>query len=253
MFSKEKYYKLLNTKILGADIYYKPITSSTNDDAWDLVEKNEFQEGTVVIANAQKKGRGRLKKSWVTTPGDHLAFSVILVPDLPFEKMGLISLLASVSAAEGLHKISGIDFKLKWPNDILVCKNKIGGILIETKIINNILIAVVGIGINVNESISDFPDHIKDMASSLKIMIGENFSKESVLASILEKIELNYDNIDNICVKWNDLCAHLNQSTQFHLVNKTITGDFIGITPMGHARMRINNKEQTYSTGELSI
>ena len=63
MFSKEKYYKLLNTKILGTNIYYKPITSSTNDDAWDLVEKNEFQEGTVMIANAQKKGRGRLKKS----------------------------------------------------------------------------------------------------------------------------------------------------------------------------------------------
>ena len=106
--------------------------------------------------------------------------------------MGLLSLLSSVSAAEGLNKISGIDFKLKWPNDILVNNKKIGGVLIETRVVNNILIAVIGIGINVNESISDFPDDIKNTTTSLKIIVGEEFSREKVLAYILEKLEFNY-------------------------------------------------------------
>ena len=162
-----------------------------------------------------------------------------------FEKLGLLSLLSSVSAAEGLNLISGIDFKLKWPNDILASNKKIGGVLIETRIVNNILIAVIGIGINVNESMSDFPEEIKNMTSSLKIMIGEEFSRERVLASIVEKIESNYTKLNYICEKWNHLCGHLNKSIKFHLVNKTIIGNFIGITQVGHARMMINNKEQT--------
>ena len=84
-------------------------------------------------------------------------------------------------------------------------------------------------------------------------MIGEEFSRERILAFILEKLEFNYAKLNYICEKWNHLCGHLNQTTQFHLANKTITGDFIGITHTGHARMRINNNEQTYSTGELSL
>ncbi len=252
MFSVEFVQNNLTTHNIGSTLIYNPVTNSTNDDAWKLVEDNRFTEGSVIVADEQTQGRGRQNRKWFTTSGCHLAFSVILTPELSQDRLGLISILSSVATADGINKFIELPVRLKWPNDVLVENKKIAGILIESRKIQNTLITVIGIGININESALDFPEEIRQSTTSLKLVTGCEFSREDVLISVLRSIEDNYLNeMDRICVKWLKLCGHVNHQTEFHLPRSTVSGKFLGITELGHARVTINGVEKIYSSGEI--
>ena len=150
----------LRTKELGKNIEYYNRLDSTNTEAWELVEEDK-NHGTIVITENQLKGRGQKTKTWGMVPGKSLVFSLILTKNYPIDHSGLICLSVSLALIESLNK-RGLDAQLKWPNDLLIDGKKIGGILCETKIEkNDIKNMVIGVGVNVNESIAEHDESIQ--------------------------------------------------------------------------------------------
>ena len=146
----------LRTKIFGQEIEYYQILPSTNQEAWNLIEKKESNHGMIVITDQQKKGKGRGNNSWFMSPSKGLAMSIIIDEPVSLNDASLIPLSAGLSVAQAIEN-RGLKPKLKWPNDILINGKKCGGILCESKVRNgNLTQMVIGIGLNINEATSDF-------------------------------------------------------------------------------------------------
>ncbi len=178
----------LNTKFTGKNIHYFDSVSSTMDIAYDLGVKGS-PEGTLVLAEAQTKGKGRLARSWFSPKYKGIYLSLILRPVLLPNQAPLLTLLSAVSICEAVKEITGIDAQIKWPNDILVNNKKLGGILTELNAeIDLIRFVSIGIGLNINNDRKS----LVSGATSLKEQKREDVNRVELLQEILRKIELNY-------------------------------------------------------------
>jgi len=187
----EEIKKGLKTKIIGKKVYFFNKIPSTNLYAKNLIKKN-IEEGTIVIADVQTSGRGRKNRYW-HSPYGGVWFSVILYPDLSPESGMLITMAASISVAQAIKDVTGINTEIKWPNDLLLRKKKVCGILTEIDSdLYKINYAIVGIGINVN---NELDDELKKIAFSLKQEIGSKVSRIKILKSILENLDKNYNKL----------------------------------------------------------
>ena len=191
MFSVERLQAELNTEFLGNEIKYQNQSVSTNDDVWACFQ-NKKPEGTIIIADHQQKGRGRRQSKWFSVPSKSLTFSFLLLPEMTFEKLCILPLLTGVSIVKGIHTITNILSGLKWPNDIMLSRKKMGGILIESRTNIQGLGVVVGIGLNINENSDDIPEDLQNQAISLAIDSGKEFGRELILAAILNEFENFY-------------------------------------------------------------
>jgi len=179
----------LNTKIIGKKIIYFKKIDSTNLYCKSLVKENG-DEGIVVVADIQEKGRGRKSRMW-SSPFGGLWFSIILRPEIPPQNAMILTMAASVSIVEAIKEVSDLKPIIKWPNDILISNKKICGVLTELDAeIGKINYAIVGIGLNVNNLIKK---DLQDIASSLKNESNEYISRVDFLKNILEKFDSNYD------------------------------------------------------------
>ena len=248
MFSIKKFNTLSD---FNYTISYKEKTESTNNDALKKIAENNYKNNMLFITDQQTHGRGRQNRKWHATPTSHLAFSLIITPHINYKKSGLISLMAGVSIIEGLRNLTKINFELKWPNDIIYNNKKIGGILIETKKNNSNSVYVIGIGININEKISNFPLQLQSNITSLYMLTKKRYENEVVLINILNMIQRNLLNINSIHSKWISYCSHIDKIISFNTDNNKITGQFMGITQNGHAVVNINERNHIFSNGEL--
>jgi len=181
----------LKTRIIGSNIEYKKSVYSTNLIAKNLAS-NKIQDGTVVIAEKQTKGRGRKQRQWYSPEGG-LWFSIILYPNLPPGDGILVTMAASVSVAEAIQKSTGLIPIIKWPNDILIDGKKVCGILTEFDAeMDRVNYVVVGIGINVNNELSK---DISKIAASLRQLNGSKVSRVNLLKLILTKFDEMYNEI----------------------------------------------------------
>ena len=242
----------LNTDFIGRNLEYYSRLASTNDEAWELISEN-VPNGSLIIADNQFKGRGRFGNEWISAPSMGLTFSLILY-DL--KNLHRLPLIIGVSVCEALK---GFNFKLKlkWPNDIILNDKKIGGILCESKNINNVKTIVVGIGMNINEKADDFPDNLRKRAISLSMVSNKTFQRERVLAKILNQFEKNLDLLGEknleLFKKWESFCNHINKEVTFHNNNVNVVGKFLKISDKGSAIIEVNNKEKTFSSGIVEI
>jgi BirA family biotin operon repressor/biotin-[acetyl-CoA-carboxylase] ligase len=161
-------------------------------------------EGTAVIAEKQTSGRGRLKREWFTPQGN-IAVSVVLYParkDLPF-----LTMLAALAVQYGIRKTTGLHCQLKWPNDVLINGKKVCGILLESRAApNSVDYAIIGIGINVNMKLADYPE-IFAIATSLADETGKEVSRAAMLQNLfleMEKLYLRLQNGESILAEWRD-------------------------------------------------
>lgn len=178
----------LNTRLIGKRVYYFDTLSSTMDIAMKLGMEGA-QEGTVVVAEAQTKGKGRLGRSWLSPKYKGIYFSLILRPHVLPQECPLLTLLAAVSVVEGVRRKTAIDLQIKWPNDLLIHGKKAAGILTELKAeTDGISFIVIGVGINVNNDAKS----LMPSASSLKEYRKEEVSRVELLQEILRAIEENY-------------------------------------------------------------
>ncbi|MDR5683121.1 MAG: biotin--[acetyl-CoA-carboxylase] ligase [Armatimonadota bacterium] len=175
----------LRTRYVGQRLRWFDTVGSTNDVARTLAYMGE-PEGTVVVAQTQTAGRGRLGRRWVSPPGG-LWFSVILRPIAAPHDVPLLGLAAAVAASRGIERACGVRVGLRWPNDLIVARKKVGGILAEAG--PEIRWVVVGIGINANVE----PDRLPEGATSLSAVVGEPVDRAALLRAILAELETAYE------------------------------------------------------------
>ena len=209
MLSKEEIERRLTTRWAACNIVYKDITDSTNNDARDMAAEGA-PHGTLVVADKQEAGRGSRGRSWETPAGTNIAMSLVIRPTAPADRISMLTLVMGLSVAEGVDLAiaessadgsktlegtsnSGFYSQIKWPNDVVIDKKKICGILTELHMNpdNSIRDVVIGVGINVN--MTDFPDEIKGVAGSLLTQTGKRVNRSLVVARVMERFEENYE------------------------------------------------------------
>lgn len=166
-------------------------TASTNTLALVLGAR-DAPEGSVVVADYQTAGRGRQGRGWIAPPGTSLLVSVLLRPNCPPDRIPQLSLVCGVAAREALA-LSGVETHLKWPNDLLLHRKKVGGILLEA--ISGPLgnpAVVVGMGLNVSQTREDFPPELRDRATSLEIESGRPMDRGALLELLLSSLDRWY-------------------------------------------------------------
>ncbi|MFB5661700.1 biotin--[acetyl-CoA-carboxylase] ligase [Alteribacillus sp. HJP-4] len=228
----------LNTTTIGKDIIFKKELPSTQKLAHDMA-RNEAEEGTVIVADQQLEGKGRLGRSWHSPAGTGLWFSIILRPDVPPHHAPQLTLLTAVAAAEGIESATGVKAEIKWPNDILFKGKKIAGILTEMQSDpDKVQAVIVGIGMNVNQEKHQFPSELSDKATSLAIEAGRTFHRADVIAAILERYEYLYfyylkEGFEGVRKRWEALAVTIGKNITARTVAKTFTGRAKGITDDG--------------------
>jgi BirA family transcriptional regulator, biotin operon repressor / biotin---[acetyl-CoA-carboxylase] ligase len=181
----------LSTLIIGhPTISYDEVTS-TNDVIKDFAV-DHAPEGTVVLAKAQSKGRGRRGRAWVSLPGKGIYMSVLLRPGTPAMDAGWLTILGGVAVIRALEQFDLQNLTIKWPNDVLAGGRKIAGILIEPRLdAGQIEFAGVGIGVNVQQESQDWKDALKQTATSC-LMEGVPVRKEEVIRAVLRELDVWY-------------------------------------------------------------
>jgi BirA family transcriptional regulator, biotin operon repressor / biotin---[acetyl-CoA-carboxylase] ligase len=175
----------------GSYRYYDEI-ESTNVEAKSLAISGA-PEGTVVIAEAQTAGRGRLGRRWTSPAGKGLLFSVLLRPALPMSEAHLLTLVAACASAEAVESLVPAPVKIKWPNDLFIGDRKVGGILLEVAgEQDEVDWIVAGIGLNVNTEYGELPVNLRRTATSLKMAAGEPVDRSELLARLLLALETHY-------------------------------------------------------------
>ncbi len=175
----------LETQFIGHKVIYYPRLTSTMEVARREARRGAV-EGTVVIAGEQTAGKGRLRRVWLSPKGS-LALSIILHPSLVY--LPSLIMLASLAVVRSIEAVTGLKSQVKWPNDVLVNGRKICGILIESDVRGDtVAYAIIGIGVNVNLRLSDFPE-ILPLATSLSDELGRDVSLLSLIRRLLVEME----------------------------------------------------------------
>ena len=183
----------LNTRLLGrSEIRYLQTAVSTNQTAKEMASSGA-PEGSLVVAEYQSRGRGRLRREWFSPAGSGIYASLILRPKLPPHEAARLVLLAAVAAAEAITETTGLAVSIKWPNDILAGGKKLAGILAELAMeLDAVDYMVVGVGLNVNLDADAFPADLRPIATSIKAQTGRAFSRVAILRRFLERFDALY-------------------------------------------------------------
>ncbi|MDP6339922.1 MAG: biotin--[acetyl-CoA-carboxylase] ligase [Candidatus Marinimicrobia bacterium] len=245
----------LKTGIFGQQIEYYTRLESTNSKAWEIIEEGA-QSGALVVTDNQFNGKGRGDRNWSAAPDKSLTFSLLLFPDLISNLSGWLPIVSGLAVHNALKNFD-TDIKLKWPNDLILGGKKMGGILCESKVKGDQLNqAVIGIGLNVNETMDDFDETLRAVATSMYIYSEKFYQRERVLAEILNALEPLLDglpnNVNSIKAEWEKACCHMDQPVQFHHGDEIVNGTFKSLGDTGSAMLEINGQEKRFYSGEIS-
>lgn len=232
----------LETKIFGKNIKYFDSIGSTMDVAFQLGVEGVC-EGTVVCAESQTKGKGRLGRSWISPKGKGICMSVILRPPLAPVDVAKLTLLSAVAVCEALGQFCHVPAKIKWPNDILVGQKKIAGILTELSAeIDRVRFIVIGIGVNVNTPLSQLPPE----ATSIKNEAGQKVSRVRLVQEILRLLEKWYNRVGTqgftpIIERWKELSSTLGQHIRVVDPGGDVEGKAVDLDEYGGLIIRNND------------
>ena len=232
----------LNTKIIGKKIIVLDTVTSTMDEAFRLGMGN-CPEGTVVCAEAQSKGRGRLGRIWSSPKARGLYFSFVLRPSLPLNQLAQLTLMSAVALAEAIEEISALKPSIKWPNDVLLQSRKLAGILTELRAESDqVKFVVVGIGLNVNASAYQ----LTTGATSLKVAAGRSFDRAQVFQVVLRSLEKGYlkllhHEFDQVMEEWKKRECTLNKRVRITDPAGIIEGEAIDLDEDGALLIRKDN------------
>ena len=185
-----------------ARLHHLPTAESTNTLLLQAAADGA-PEGTVYLADAQTRGRGRGGHTWHSSPGDGLYLSVLAKPSLPLREALWISLATGLAVQSAVKTVTGLDLDIRWPNDLLLpdpsgTSKKLGGILVETAVHPGedalLRYAVIGIGLNINHE--TFPPELSDIATSLRIATGQLQSRNALLVAILRALDLELTQLE---------------------------------------------------------
>lgn len=232
-------------------------TDSTNELAKQLAFKGATHP-TVVVAEEQTAGKGRMGRAWSSQKGDSLTFSLILRPTMSPIHAGKIGLIASIAVAKAILEFAGADAKVKWPNDVLIGRRKVCGILTEMSAeYDSIEYLVCGIGVNVNQAA--FPSELSAIATSLKIETGRTFVRGQLLLTILTNFFEYYDvwvktgDFTPVITEYTKLSMLVGQTVTVHNHGARITGRCIGFDKDGFLVISRDGKRRRIMAGDVSV
>ncbi|WP_335869692.1 biotin--[acetyl-CoA-carboxylase] ligase [Bacillus sp. 2205SS5-2] len=238
----------LATEKLGRVIHYNDSVESTQKLAHILVH-DHVPEGTIVIAEEQTAGRGRLMRKWDSPKYTGIWMSVILRPNLPPQKAPQFTLISAVAVVQAIRELTDVEAEIKWPNDLLINGKKITGILTELVAESDKINAVIiGIGINVNQQVESFSEEIKDVATSIRLEGGKPVSRAALVQQILLKLEKYYslymrEGFYPIKLLWESYAISIGKDIMARTMNETIYGKAMGITDEGVLLVREESGE----------
>lgn len=250
--------QLLTTDVIGRTLTIYPETDSTNTRLKQLAAEGA-PEGTVVLADRQTGGKGRMGRSFCSPAGNGIYMSVLLRPRLPVEKIQLVTILAALSVAEALRESAAVDARIKWVNDILVNGKKICGILTEGSFAGEtgeLDYLVVGIGVNIG-STAAFPEEVRQITTAVNEESGRQVGRCELTAAILSRFEQNYylltANASQLIARYKQLLCMLGQDITVISARENYRAVAVDISPMGGLIVRRGTGELLeLHSGEIS-
>ena len=248
----------LKTKWLGKDLLFFDEIDSTNDEIKRRSDEGA-KEGLLAVADIQNKGKGRRGRSWETPKGVNIAMSFLLKPDFSPDTAPMLTLIMALAAAEGIRKLTGLQALIKWPNDIVINGKKCVGILTEmTAEPDYIHEVIIGTGINVNNT--EFPEEIKDTATSLYLESGNKWSRSETAAGMINAFEGFYEifkksgTLKELKDKYNSICVNAGKRVCVIDPKGSYEADAKGINDRGELLVVTDDgKEAAVYAGEVSV
>lgn len=228
----------LKTKNVGQHIYYEDTVGSTQKIAQKLAYEGA-EEGTLVIAEEQTLGKGRLDRKWHSPKYKGIWMSLLLRPAIPIMKAPQLTLLTAVAVLQGIQEVTGVQLEIKWPNDLLINGKKVTGILTELQADSDrIQSLIVGIGINVNQQQEDYPEELHSLATSLFIETGVVWNRAKLIQQILLEIENLYiiyleKGFYPIKILWESYSISIGKRVTANTLSGSIKGKALGINEDG--------------------
>lgn len=245
----------LATQRIGKRIHAYDSTDSTMDVAHRLAASSE-PEGSVVVAEAQRKGRGRVGRSWISPKGKGIYISILLRPSVPLANVSQLTLMAAVAAARAIQSRSGLKPEIKWPNDLLINSKKICGILTELNAeLNRVHYVVVGIGMNVNTPRA----HLPAGSTSLAEEAGEPLDRIGLARTLLVEMDRCYlrylkEGLTPLLEEWRSFAAFLGRRVRVSLPGRAMEGQAVDVDSTGALLIRTDTGiVEPVSAGEVLI
>jgi len=221
--------RLPRRRVIGRDIRVFQSTTSTNDVVEKLA-RDGVKEGVVVFAESQSRGRGRLGRKWLSPAKKGLWFSVLLRPPLKPSEATRITVAAATAVTRAVRSHVGVVPGIKWPNDLLVSGRKVAGILTEMSAeLDRVKYIIVGMGVDVNQTASDFTPEVRKIATSLKLEAGRLIHRAELAAAILQELDKDYARICSgefsaLADEWESSCTTIGQPVSVLVGERRIQG-----------------------------
>jgi BirA family biotin operon repressor/biotin-[acetyl-CoA-carboxylase] ligase len=239
---------------LGAKLLMLGELESTSQTLLELANDDEL-EGTVVVAEEQKAGRGRLGRGWVSPKGG-LWFSILLRPPIPASEAPKLTLMAAVAVARGLENRFAIKARLKWPNDVLVQGKKLCGILAEARCGEKLDFVILGIGINANFLLTALPEELRRTAITMREILQKPVDRYSLLRSIIHELETRYEPFcagdrESIIAEWKTLADTLGKPVRVETASGIVLGVAEDVDETGALVVKTDEGPVTVSAGDV--
>lgn len=249
----------LNTRRIGRSVVCLAETPSTNTYAFRLAEEGE-PEGTVIAAESQSAGKGRMGRLWSSPSGVNLYCSIILRPRIAPVNASQITFLSAVAAARAIRLVTPLQPAIKWPNDILINGKKVAGLLNELSAeTDGVNFLVLGIGINVNMRSEQFPSDLRHPATSLFIEGGVEVDRTLVLRTLLAELDRLYglyldEGYEPVRREWLELCNVMQRRVRVSDNDAGFTGVAVGIDEYGALFVRRDDgREERVLSGDVTL
>ncbi len=244
-----------DTRWLGQDLRCLDAVDSTNTVARELARQGAA-DGTAVTAESQSAGRGRLGRGWVSPPSLNLYLSVVLRAAIPIERLPQISLLAGVAVCEAIAEWHPA--VIKWPNDVLIDGRKVAGILAEMDG-QQAPVVVLGVGVNLNAEAADFPDDLRDKATSLRMVLGTPVDRARFTGRLLTHLERRYEELRDggfapIAAAWRRHSGLIGRAIRVQEANGPVAGEVVDLDDDGALRLRLaSGAEHRVIAGDVTV
>lgn len=240
------------------NLHYFATTDSTNTQAKHLASQGA-PHGTILIADMQTGGRGRMGRSFHSPAGSGIYLSMILRPNCPAQELMHLTCAAAVAAANGIQAAVELRPGIKWTNDLVVEKKKLGGILTELSLDSsgNVEYAIIGIGINCYQEAEDFPEEIRKIATSLRLCAKQSIDRASVITEILvalEQMSRNLQDSSAILSRYRMDCITIGQEISLVRGDEVRYGKALDVDESGALLVEFaDGHTSTVNSGEVSI
>jgi BirA family transcriptional regulator, biotin operon repressor / biotin---[acetyl-CoA-carboxylase] ligase len=235
--------RLGTTRVIGRALQVFEQTASTND----LVERlaqDGAPEGLAVLAETQTRGRGRLGRAWSSPPRQGLWFSVLLRPGGAPQAVTRLTVMAAVAVRRAIRAVTGLAGGIKWPNDLQLNGHKFAGILTEMSAeLDRVRHVVLGIGLDVNQTLEELPAELHKVATSLRIESGRKWDRAELAVAVLRELDGHYTRLlrgefEVIADEWESACTTIGREVNIHIGDRRLSGRAESLDPDGALLVR---------------